>query len=244
MSRRAQSLLLALAIAATAPSQRPTGVDPVGTGHRQQPGTPAPVHDPQPMLPPRVALAHLRAGNDALAASLAARRPAPKPRRRPSGAGRYLAAVIVCSDAGVDPAELFGCPRRDLLVLSNPGARVDAAITATLERLARTERLSLCVVLTHADCPSLPLQAGATKAARALHRQAEPARQLSRSRHCPLERAQALVQREHLLAASTALRRLTAEDRLRVVPASVSPRSQQVRWHTTRAEEAPIAPIK
>jgi hypothetical protein len=52
------------------------------------------------------------------------------------------------------------------------------------------------------------------------------------------------VQREALFAASASLRALAAEDRFRVVPASVDPRTGAVVWHTTRAEELPLAPVK
>jgi carbonic anhydrase len=201
------------------------------------------VHAPQPSLPPAAALQHLRLGHARAVAALARGAAAPPPLERPAGAGRHVAAVVVCADAGVDVPALFGLLPQDVLLFSNPGASAGADVVAALERAAAEERLSLCVLLTHAGCRALD-PGGDSPSARALARAAEPARQHAAARQVALERAQALVQRESLLAASPALRALAAEDRFRVVPASVDPRTGAIVWHGARAEELPLAPVR
>jgi len=218
---------------APAPRERPQSVQ-----------TPPPVHAPQPTLPPAVALEHLRQGNARLRIALADGKPAPAPLPRPGGAGRYVAAVLVCADAGVDAAALFGLLPRDVLLVSVPGAFASADVTALLERTAQRERLSLCVVLTHADCPSLAADQGPSTAGQLFARRSNPARDLASARRLPLEHSQALLQKEQILALSESLRQLEREDRFRIVPAAVDPQTLAITWHTTRAEELPIAPVK
>lgn len=206
----------------------------------QQPGTvraAPPAHDPRPHLPPGAALEHLRSGHlRALAARAAGQEPAAAP--RPSGAGRYVAAVLVCADADLDAAALFGCARRDLLVLATPSAHADPGVVALLEHFAAAERLSLVVVLTHDGCTALAA-APDTPSGRASQRRGDPARALAQARRWPLARAQAHVQREALLAASPRLRDLLAEGRMEIVPASLL-RAGGLEWHGPRTDPAPV----
>jgi carbonic anhydrase len=239
-------LLLAGAVAQEAAAQNPVpGAEPApAPAPRERPQPAPPVHAPQPVLPPAMALEHLRQGNARLRAALADGKQAPALLPRPGGAGRYVAAVLVCADAGVDAAALFGLLPKDVLLVSVPGAFASADITALLERAAQRERLSLCVVLTHADCASLAADQGPSTAGQLFARRSNPARDLASARRLPLEHGQALLQKEQILALSESLRQLEREDRFRLVPASVDPSTLAITWHTTRAEELPIAPVK
>jgi carbonic anhydrase len=206
---------------------------------------PPPVHAPQPALPPAVALQHLRAGNSRFRLAAAQQLPVPEPTERPAGAGRYVAAVVVCADAGVDPASLFGVWPKDLLVLSTPAARLSAEDVAVLEQAVAAERLSLCIVLTHADCTALrPAANEASPAAQQLSRRGDAARDLANRRHFALEKAQALLQVEAALAGSDALKKAAAADTFRLVPGSVTARTGEIVWHSSRADEMRPAPIK
>ena len=127
-----------------------------------------------------------------------------------------------------------------------PVVVVAGAVTLAtlLEHTAQRERLSLCVVLTHADCPSLAADQGPSTAGQLFARRSNPARDLAAARRLPLEHSQALLQKEQILALSESLRQLEREDRFRIVPAAVDPSTLAITWHTTRAEELPIAPVK
>ncbi len=202
----------------------------------KQPGPP-PVHAPHPMLPPAAALAHVRTGNQRAVAARADDS-VPHLLARPAGAGRFVVAVITCADAAVDVPALLGLRADDVLVLSNAGANADTDAVELLEWAASTERLSLCIVLTHADCRSLE-----PRGDKRPDRSAD-ARDLADRRHLPLPVAQALLQRERLLAASDLLRRRTDAAEFFIAPASVDPRTGALTWHTSRAEEMPLAPVK
>jgi carbonic anhydrase len=203
-----------------------------------------PIHRPNLFLPPRAALAHLRAGNAAYVLAARDGKSAPRPAPRPSGAGRYVAAVVVCADATLDVPFLFGLAPEEVLLLSTPAANLTVEDTAVLERAAAQERLSLCVVLTHADCPSLAGGQAQTKAQEVLERSTARARELAARRGIPVAKAQALEQCEDLLAASAPLRALAKAGRFQVVPATVEPRTGAIHWHTTQAEELPLPPVK
>jgi hypothetical protein len=205
---------------------------------------PPPQHDPQPQLSPDVALRHLRAGYQALASARSEGRAQPEPMVRPAGAGRWITAVVTCACANVDVPRLFGLRREDMLLLSSPGPVLRGEDLALLERAAADERLSLCVVLTHADCAALRQRSEPSLAQQALERAIAPARALAAERSLPLPQAQALVQRDALLSGSDPLRALAQDGRFRAVPCSVDPRTLELRWHTTVAEELPIAPVK
>ena len=236
--------LLGLALALHLPAQQPANTDPGQPGRESKAAPQEPVYLPRQVFSPHQALAHLKAGNLAWATRLPdPGKPLP-PLERPGGAGRYLAGVILCCDADVDPAELFACRRSDLLIVSSPGANVNATVTATLERLASTQRLSLCVIVTHANCPSLTQGVANSPATRALQLRAKLADDLAKTRRCSIEEAQARRQRDHLLGSSRVLRELRDKGRLRIAPASLPLRRKLLRWHTTRAAEAPITPVK
>jgi carbonic anhydrase len=243
----ARSLSCALLLLGGAVAQNPVpGAEPAPAPRERPQSVQAqpPVHAPQPVLPPAVALEHLRQGNARLRAAVADGRPAPALLPRPGGAGRYVAAVLVCADAGVDAAALFGLLPKDVLLVSVPGAFASADVTALLERAAQRERLSLCIVLTHAGCPSLAADQGPSTAAQLFARRSNPARDLAAARRLPLEHSQALLQKEQILALSESLRQLEREDRFRIVPAAVDPSTLAITFFTTRAEEMPIAPVK
>lgn len=122
----------------------------------QGPARSAPVtHAPLPTLPPAIAFHHVQNGNAALAAARLAGKPPPPPAERPAGAGRYVCAALVCADADLDVPSLLGLRSGDVLVLSVPGPFATPETTALLERMVVDERLSLVLVLAHADCRSL-----------------------------------------------------------------------------------------
>jgi len=217
----------------------------------QQPQRPAksaatPVHQPHANLPPAAALEHLRAGNASVCAARAGgTSPAPT-RPRPSGAGRYVVAVVTCADAPVDPATVLGLRAVDVLQFRTAGAHVDAATVALLEQAVAQERLSLIVVLTHADCRSLQPAAGTpvSPAQAVLQERAVAAATEADRRRLPLAKAQALRQCEALVAASEPLQRAVAGEHLLVVPAEVGITTLAVTWHQQNADRLPLAPVK
>ncbi|HLQ36181.1 MAG TPA: hypothetical protein VK348_00165 [Planctomycetota bacterium] len=202
------------------------------------------MHRPRPELPPELALEHLRQGNVAFTASRKAGGRLPTPGERPAGAGRYLAAVVVCADAGIDVPALLSQWPEDLLLLSLPSTQVSAEAIAVLERAVTAERLSLCLVLTHAACPGLQAGKATTPAQELLERRTQPARALAQRRNLAVDKAQALLQRECLLAGSELLRQRSDDGKFRVVPASVDGKAGTITWHTTHAEELEVAPVK
>lgn len=94
---------------------------------------------------------------------------------RPSGAGRWVAAVVVDAEVDVDPHAILGVPRADLLVLASPGPCVRPEELAALERAVREERLALCVVMVR-EGETSPSADADTAAARALRRRLQEAR--------------------------------------------------------------------
>ena len=244
MARGPLLTLLLLLMTLKAPAQTPVPPDSGRQGAGQNTTQRDPIHYPRQSFPPHQALAHLQAGNLAWTRRLPDSETPLAPLPRPGGAGRYLAAVVTCCDSPVDTAELFACRRQDLLIISTPGANVDATVTATLERLASAERLSLCVIVTHANCPCLEAGQPDSPAGRALQLRTKMAIDLARTRRCTVEEAQARLQRDHLLGSSRMLRELRDKGRLRIAPASLPLRHLPLRWHATRAAAAPIAPVK
>lgn len=122
----------------------------------QQPTSRTPVtHAPLPTLHPAIAFQHVQNGNAAAAAARAAGQPPPPPAERPAGAGRYVCAALVCADADLDVPSLLGLRSGDVLVLSVPGPFATPETTALLERMVVDDRLSLVLVLAHADCRTL-----------------------------------------------------------------------------------------
>jgi carbonic anhydrase len=236
--------LCAFLLALPLTSQHGSATAPPSAPHPKTGSAPPATHRAQPSLPPEAALAHVRAGNAAFAAARASGGQTPAAPPRPAGAGRYTAAVVACADAQVDVPALFGLAPKDVLVISTPGAVVHGETAALLERAILTERLSLVVVLTHGDCASLAPPKEANDLQAGLEHRARLARAFAARRRIDLPKAQALLQRELLLASSDLLQVRAGADALRVVPASVDPKSGLVTWHTTRAEELPIAPVK
>jgi carbonic anhydrase len=221
----------------SAETERPQGVAQAG-------GPTPPVYQTHLQLPPVAALDHIRTGLARAQAARAKGMPIPAPLTRPSGAGRYIAAVLVCADADLDVPSLFGVLPKDLLVFRVPGAFASAEITALIEQAVANEKLSLCIVLTHTQCRSLEPDQGSSTAATALARRGEPARTVAQTRQLALPMAQAFVEREHLLSLSESLRAATAKDQLRIVAATADTKTQAITWHTTRVDELPIAPVK
>jgi carbonic anhydrase len=203
-----------------------------------------PVHLAQLRLPPVAALDYLRQGHAHSLQATQQGKPAPKPALRPSGAGRYVAAVLTCADADLDLPRLLGVQPQDLLVVRVPGAFASAEIAALLEQAVASERLSLCVVLTHTTCQSLAAEQGSSPAAQQLARRGEPARTLAQTRNLALPMAQAFAEREQVLSLSESLRAACAKDQLRIVAATADSKTQAITWHTTRADDLPIAPVK
>jgi len=200
----------------------------------------SPTHAPQPVLHPLLAWKHVKDGNAAATAALAADKPVPEPAERPAGAGRYLCAVLVCADVDADIAPLLGLRRSDVLLLSVPGPFATPETTALLERAVADERLSLVLVFTHENCraltPRTPADALTTRADAVA---AEAAR-----RQQPLTKALACLQRDQLLAASELLRAKVAKDELRILPATIDPKTATLSWHHARIDAMPLAPVK
>ncbi len=106
------------------------------------------------------------------------------------------------------------------------------AVAAGIERAASENRLSLCIVLTHADCTAH--SSAATTSATAI----------AQRRRVAIERAHALLTQEQLLAASDPLRARTEARSFAVVAATIDARTARVQWLVPRAETMPIAPVR
>ncbi|MCR9247219.1 MAG: hypothetical protein NXI31_19475 [bacterium] len=187
---------------------------------------------------------HVRQGNRAAVAARKKRQPLPRPARRPGAAGRYVCAVFVCADADVNVAEALGLRRRDVLVLSNPGPFVQPEAVALIEQQVQRERLALVLVLTHEQCETLAMKSGDTSRTKALAGRVAPIGRRARRHKVSMAKAMARHQREVLLASSPRLQKRVAKDQLRILPASIDPRTLTLTWHTTRADEMPMAPVK
>lgn len=208
----------------------------------------AAVHAPHPSLPPTAALDHLRRSNAAVVARGRSGQPPAPPFERPAGAGRFVASVVTCAELPADLPHLLGLRAEDLLVIRNAGGTCDADVRDLVAWAAATERLSLCIVLTHQPCACVP--ATPTAAAANTDATAQPldrgaaARALAARRQLQLARAQAIVQAEQLLGAAPLLRTLADRGEFRVVGASLDAVSGAVDWHLSRADDLPIAPVR
>ncbi|MHC5063869.1 MAG: hypothetical protein ACYTG5_07830 [Planctomycetota bacterium] len=212
--------LVAVSLASLLPAQEPQ------QGQREQSERPT-LHRPSLGLFPIDALQVMKTGA-AQAERESRRRPegskqaSQKLSRKPEGAGRYLAAVVVCADADLDPAKIFGQRRKDLLILSSPGPRMEARDLALIERAVRKHRLSLCLVLTHEGCETLdqePEDADEELWQRYLQATAE----LAAKHQVPMADAHAVSQSKLILAGSDLLNRAQQQGRFQV--ASVMLRS-------------------
>jgi len=203
----------------------------------------APTHAPHLKLPPQAVLAFVRASHAAFAAATAKKQPPPAPAVRPSGAGRYLCAVVTCSDLGREMHSLLGLRREDVLVISVPGPFLTPEVTATLERQVHDERLSLVLVLSHDRCATLAKPAPGAKRD-ALTLRVENATKDSVRRQLSIERALAEAQRELLLASSEELATRVDDNTLRVIGGEVNSETGTITWLTKPIDELPMPPVK
>ena len=235
-------ILATAALTAQQPPPAPGG-ESIAPAHPKHGQLSPPVHAPHPELPPADALAWLRLANDkTVQARAAGRIAAAAP--RPGGAGRYVVAVLACAELAADLPAQLGLPPADVLVLAAPGAFVSAEAIAELERAQRDDRLSLCIVLTHDGCRTLVGGGATTPAQLAVERRVQPARELAARRSLPVDKAQAMLQQQAILSASTQLTKAVTADKFRIVTARLEPRSGAITWHTTRAEELPIPVVR
>jgi carbonic anhydrase len=244
--RSIAAVLFALLVAAAAPAQHDAhDAPPARPAAETKNGAPMrPTHAPQPELPPLLAWRHVRTGNEALVAARAARRPAPAPAERPAGAGRYVCAAIVCADADVDVPALLGLARRDVLLLSAPGPFVPPEAVALLEQAVADERLSLIVVLGHADCRTLATRRGVSPGQDAVADRLDAVRRDAERTQATLVQSLVRLQCQQLLAASDLLRQHARGDTLRVLPAELDARSGALTWHHARIDEFSLRPIR
>ncbi|MCB9879605.1 MAG: hypothetical protein H6835_18580 [Planctomycetes bacterium] len=224
---------------------RPAAPAADATGRPDHNGAAArPTHDPQPTLPPLVAWQHVQAGNDTFVRHRRDDLPPPELPPRPSGAGRYVCAVVVCADFDGTVAQHLGLAAEDVLVLRVPGPFVTAESAALLERVVSRERVSLVLLLAHRRCESLRPPRDDERAPDAIDRRRETAVRDAERLGVPLRDALLRAQRELLLATSTPLQLATAEDRLRIVPGVVDDRTGAIDWRNRRSDELPLAPVK
>lgn len=240
----AAALLAAIATPAAASAQGPAATPvPTPVAPAKRGAEPPPTHSPQPELPPRAAFAHVQQGHAEWLEAAAKKLPPPAPAERPSGAGRYVCAVLVCADCDRDVPALLGLRRSDVLLISVPGPFATPEIVATLERQVLQQRLSLVLVLTHTSCGAVPAEE-APGTADALTERARTARADAVRRRLPIGKALAQSQREQLLSASRVLADHVREDTLRIVPAELESRSGAITWHPKAADQLPLAPVK
>ncbi|MEZ6038680.1 MAG: hypothetical protein R3F29_14455 [Planctomycetota bacterium] len=203
-----------------------------------------PTHAPQPTLPPLAAWRHVRNGNETYARHLRDDLPPPRLQPRPSGAGRYVCAVVLCADHDGAVAPLLGLAAEDVLVIRVPGTFLTAESAALIERAVAKERVPLVLLLAHRRCESLrPLRDG-ERQPDAIDRRREAAARDAERLGVPLRDALLRGQRELLLATSPALREAADEDRLRVLPGVLDDRTAVIDWRHRRSDELPIAPVK
>lgn len=125
--------------------------------------------------------------------------------RRPTGAGRWVIAVIVDPEADVDPHAVLGLERGDVLVLAAPGLCVRPEELALLEHAQREAKVALCLVMARQTATSSAQQAD-TPAALALRRRLALAeREASRTKQSG-NQAQAQLQADAIVNASEPLR--------------------------------------
>jgi hypothetical protein len=204
----------------------------------------APTHAPQPELPPALALGHVRTGNQAAVAARKAGAAAPALAPRPSGAGRYVCAVVVCADAEFDVPALLGLRRTDVLLIATPGPFVQPETVALVERCVTEERLSLVLLLTHTHCTTLATKPGVSPRQDALVQRLAAVQKAPFAKDLPLGKALVLAQRQMLLSSSDLLERRAALDQLRVIPGEIDTASHEIVWHGPRVDAMPMPPVK
>lgn len=239
----AAATALAFAAAALAQHEPQPTPPPKPTAEQKRGSQEAPTHAPQPEAPPALVLQWLRDYHAAWAAAASTGKTPPPAPPRPAGAGRHVCAVIVCADADVEVAPMLGLDRKDVLVLALPGPFVSPEAVALLEHAVTEERLSLVVVLSHADCTTAELSAteGPRKTlADRVARMRARAVQVRRAFAQVLARAEA----EQVVAASKVMQEAVAADRLRVVAAELEDAVPRITWHASRADAMPMPPIR
>jgi hypothetical protein len=245
--RRALGAFVLGCLAATAaaqhdphPTPTPNAATATKSAVEQKRGSATPpTHAPLPVLHPSLAFAFVQAANTAAADARAAGKPLPPLAPRPTGAGKYVCAVLVCADIDLDVAAWLGLARQDVLVLASPGPFASPETAALLERTVQNERLSLVVVLAHTACPAATDRATDVLARRFAAVRAEAERQRQ-----PLPKTLAGLQAELLLLTSDVLQKNVQTDTLRILPAEMEPRSGRITWHHRRADVMPLAPVK
>ena len=160
---------------------------------------------------------------DALAA-------AAKPRPRPLGCPRWIAAVVCDAEAGIDIANLFQRSARDLLVLRSPGPIVRSEEIALLERLVDHEALPLCVFVIQKGTRALLRQPEPSAAERVLQRHTAPARLLASRTETSLERAHAEIQARKIFDVSDRLRAHRDNGRFQVAIAVLGENGRFEQW--------------
>ncbi len=201
------------------------------------------LHRPKLWLAPEIAFDHLRKGaflvqrarmRETKEARIGSPHPrkfdAPTPARRPTGAGKYLAAVVSCADADLDvPATLLQ-RRRDLLLFSSPGPRFGRDEVGLLEHSVREHGLSLCVVLVHEGCETLQRDP----------RRANGSSTEGRTSIAPEDHGVALAR--HILRSSETCEQLRQRGKFQVVTGVVS-KSGDVRWIARWADRPALGRI-
>lgn len=124
---------------------------------------------------------------------------------RPTGAGRWVVAVVVDPTADLEPHAVLGLARSDVLVLAAPGLSVRPEELALLEHAQAQERVALCLLMTREGSQPTPAPA-ATPAAQALARRLEPAQALAARSGEALMPVQARLQAASIVSASEPLR--------------------------------------
>lgn len=207
-------------------------------GEQKRGSQAAATHAPRLALHPLVLFEHVKSGNAAAAAARAKLQPLPEPQERPAGAGRYVCAVVVCSDCDLDVPKLLGLRREDVLLVTTPGPFADAELVAQLERAVRDDGVRLVLVLGHGGCR---LQKPADDA---LGKRFAVARKEAERRQQALGRTIVQMQRELLLVASELLTQRVGKDELRVFPGEIDPTNYTLQWHHGRIDELPLLPVK
>ncbi|MEZ5965031.1 MAG: hypothetical protein R3F56_14450 [Planctomycetota bacterium] len=148
---------------------------------------------------------------------------------RPAGAGRWVVAVVVDAEADVEPHEVLGLERQDVLVLASPGPCLRPEELALLEHAVRAEHLALCVLMVRAGGTTVSAEAE-SPAARALRRRlpgppagARASADTAAERHAEMQSVLALT-------ASDELQQAAKHGLFRTAVAVLPPRGTQVRF--------------
>ncbi len=216
-------------------------------------GKPMANHRLPASITPAEAFHHLRKAH---AAALAAAdkssekgKTKPQPRRRPSGAGRYVAAIIQSANLPVTPQQIFASRSQDFLLLSSPGPCVRTAEIAALEQAALQHRLSLAVILVDPTDPSLlPIGKDDSPSLRRLKQRSEAARALAAMGKYSVAQAHGLQVSEQIYRASALLRNLRDRGLFRLTVGVMQPAKGRqllgkIKWNAKWNEPWPLQPL-